>query len=75
MIDRRQFVSASLAMLSASRLTGQDAQWPSPVLDVHLHPRHGDDREIDHLLGAGITRTVLLPGLGSQERAHELSIK
>jgi len=75
MIDRRQFVSGSLAMLSASRLAGQDVQWPSPVLDVHLHPRHGDDREIDHLRGAGITRAVLLPSLGSQERARDLAIK
>ena len=75
MINRRQFVGGSLTTLSALRVAGQDVNWPSPVLDVHLHARHGDDREIDHLRGAGITRAVLLPGLGSQERAHDLSIQ
>jgi predicted TIM-barrel fold metal-dependent hydrolase len=65
MIDRRQFIGAALA---AARAAGQTATWPSPVLDVHLHPRHGDDHEIDHLHGAGIMRAVLLPSLGSEDR-------
>ena len=69
MMDRRQFLGTALA---ASRVMGQTAEWPSPVLDIHLHPRRGDDREIDHLHGAGITRAVLLPGLESQERAASL---
>ena len=42
------------------------------MLDVHFHPRHGEDREIDHLKGAGIAKAVLLPSLGSEERVRGL---
>ena len=38
------------------------------MLDVHFHPRHGEEREIDHLNGAGIAKAVFLPSLGSEER-------
>jgi len=75
MLDRRQFVGASLAALSGVRLKAQSQPqvWSSAVLDVHFHPRHGEDREIDHLRGAGIAKAVFLPSLGSEERVTRLT--
>ncbi|MDQ6701103.1 MAG: amidohydrolase family protein [Acidobacteriota bacterium] len=45
------------------------ASWGGPVLDIHLHPRREGDQELEHLQGSGVTRAVLLPGVGSEERA------
>jgi predicted TIM-barrel fold metal-dependent hydrolase len=73
MVDRRQFMGSVLAALSESRLGAQSPAWSSPVLDVHFHPRHGEDRELDHLKGAGITKAVFLPSLGSEERVVRLT--
>ena len=65
MLGRREFL-LSMAAAAASQ------PWGCPVLDIHLHPRRGSDREMDHLTGAGITRAVLLPGAGTEERAKGL---
>jgi len=68
MLDRRQFIGAAIAALRLDAQGPLAASWSSPVLDVHFHPRHGEDREIDHLKGAGIAKAVFLPSLGSEER-------
>lgn len=70
-MDRRQFLG-TVAAAAGSRVLAQTSAWPSPVLDVHFHPRHGEDREIDHLHGAGIARAVFLPGLGSEDRVRKV---
>ncbi len=73
MLDRRQFVGAALAAVRLGAQQAAPASWSSPVLDVHFHPRHGEVREIDHLKGAGISKAVFLPGLGSEERVRHLA--
>src|ERR1700733_15294030 len=70
-MDRRQFLG-TVAAAAGSRALAQGLAWPSPVLDVHFYPRHGEDREIDHLHGAGIARAVSLPGLGSEDRVKKV---
>jgi predicted TIM-barrel fold metal-dependent hydrolase len=67
MLHRREFLGAALAAIPLK------AEWSSPVLDIHFHPRHGDVREIDHLNGAGIAKAVFLPSLGSEERVARLA--
>lgn len=72
MIKRREFVGVALAGATAM---AQKQEWPSPVTDIHLHPRQGGAREIDHLNGAGITRAVLLPSVvwdGTVDRAKKV---
>jgi predicted TIM-barrel fold metal-dependent hydrolase len=64
-MNRRQF----LAALAATPLAAADTSWGGPVIDIHLHPRRGEAREIDHLEGSGVGMAVLLPGGGSEERA------
>ena len=44
-------------------------EWGSPVIDIHYHPGGAPGQEIRHADGAGITRAVLLPGAGAEERA------
>jgi predicted TIM-barrel fold metal-dependent hydrolase len=70
MMNRRQFVSTALG--AALEAKAQGPKWPSPVVDIHLHPRQGDAKEIDHLNGAGIARAVLLPGAASVDRAKQV---
>jgi predicted TIM-barrel fold metal-dependent hydrolase len=65
---RRQFITSALAA-AAIRGAAAESEWGSPVLDIHLHPRRDQSREIDHLEGSGVSRAVLLPGAGSEDRA------
>ncbi|MDQ6707718.1 MAG: amidohydrolase, partial [Acidobacteriota bacterium] len=68
MIDRRRFLQTALAASALPKLSGQST-WGGQILDIHLHPRRGGDKEWDHVQGSGVTNAVLLPGVGSEERA------
>ena len=63
MINRRHFLATAAAPLLA-----QDP-WPSPVIDIHLHPRRDGISSLDHVQGAGMTKAVLLTHLKDQDRA------
>lgn len=65
MINRRTFLAAAAAPLLA-----QDP-WPSPVIDIHLHPRRDGVSSLDHVQGAGMAQAVLLTHLKDQDRAEE----
>jgi predicted TIM-barrel fold metal-dependent hydrolase len=67
-MNRREF----LAIAGALPMLAADTPWGGPVLDIHLHPRRGSIHEIDHLEGSGVTRAVLLPGAGSDDRARSV---
>jgi hypothetical protein len=66
---RRQFIQGVLATAALSAGEAADTPWGNPVLDIHLHPRRDNPVEIDHLEGAGVRKAVLLPGVGSIQRA------
>lgn len=68
-IARRRFLQSALAAPAAAQLFSQDS-WGGPVLDIHLHPRREGDQELEHLRGSGVRMAVLLPGVGSEERAR-----
>lgn len=70
-ITRRTFLAAATA--AAAPLA---AEWPAPVLDLHLHTRSGSTMELAHLSGSGTTRAVLLPGGGdaAADRARNLAV-
>ena len=68
MIDRRRFLLSALAASATPKMLGQSS-WGGPILDIHLHPRREGDQELEHLRGSGVTKAVLLPSVGSEERA------
>jgi predicted TIM-barrel fold metal-dependent hydrolase len=70
-MNRREFVRAAAAL----PLLAQDSGWGARVLDIHLHPRRDPDKETGHLEGSGVTKAVLLPELGLDERARSLVAK
>jgi predicted TIM-barrel fold metal-dependent hydrolase len=47
------------------------AEWGSPVLDIHLHPRPTAEGSLAHLDGAGVTKAVLLTGAAAEDRAKQ----
>jgi uncharacterized protein len=63
MLTRRHLLSTFAAPLLA-----QNA-WPSPVIDVHLHPRRDGVPSFDHVQGAGMAKAVLLTRLQDAEVA------
>ncbi len=65
MVSRRLFLQSALAAAAPY-------EWGGPILDIHLHPRRGEEKETDHLEGSGVTNAVLLPGAGGEERASSL---
>ncbi|MEO8099875.1 MAG: amidohydrolase family protein [Acidobacteriota bacterium] len=61
MLDRRNFLMAGAAGVSALALRGQTAgEWGGPVIDIHHHWRRQVKSNYDHLDGAGITRALIL---------------
>ena len=81
-IGRREFLQAVAAATgavvptfrSAASVSGQaaaSAEWGSPVLDIHLHPRATVEGSLAHLDGSGVTRAVLLTGAAAEERAKQ----
>jgi predicted TIM-barrel fold metal-dependent hydrolase len=73
-ISRRQVLRGLAASPAAIALTAE-TEWPSPVLDIHLHPRRDGNSELNHLKGSGVTKAVLLTGLAAEERAKDLVTK
>ncbi|MEO7143295.1 MAG: amidohydrolase [Bryobacteraceae bacterium] len=73
MLSRRRFFESALAATSVPALIAQpgraSSEWGGPVLDIHLHPRRGDEKEIDHLNGSGVAKAVLLPSATGGDRA------
>jgi predicted TIM-barrel fold metal-dependent hydrolase len=74
LISRRQVIQGLVAG-PLSLAMAAETEWPSPVLDVHLHPRRDETTELDHLKGSGVTRAVLLTALSAEDRAKELVAK
>jgi len=77
MINRREFLgsmTATAAVTGAAGLRGQTAkpQWPSPVLDTHLHLRGNPESNFEHIEGCGVTRAVLLTAVQQEDRAKGL---
>jgi hypothetical protein len=76
-INRRRFLGSVAAAAAAARLDGQIAkpQWPSPVLDTHLHLRGNPESNFEHIQGCGATRAVLLTAVQQEDRAKGLMEK
>lgn len=70
MLSRRHFLTAA----TAAPLLAQKP-WPSPVIDIHLHPRRDGVSSLDHVTGAGMDKAVLLTNLRDAERAKEQMAK
>jgi uncharacterized protein len=71
---RRQFLQSVAVIATASRAGGQTpaaAEWGTPVLDIHLHPRANVEGNLLHVDGAGVTKAVLLAGANAEERAKQ----
>lgn len=66
---RRTFLKAAAGAACASLLSAEPNEWGTPVLDIHYHPGGDASQEIRHADGSGVTRAVLLPGTGAEERA------
>jgi len=80
MLNRREFVgsmSAAAIAIGRSRLDGQTAkpQWPSQVLDTHLHLRGNPESNFEHIEGCGVTRALLLTAVQQEDRAKGLMEK
>ena len=50
-------------------------QWPSPVLDTHLHLRGNPESNFEHIEGCGAARAVLLTAVQQEDRAKGLMEK
>jgi len=67
---RRTFLKTAAASLAGAELMqAEPNEWGSPVMDIHYHPGGDPGQEIRHADGSGVTRAVLLPGAGAEERA------
>jgi predicted TIM-barrel fold metal-dependent hydrolase len=80
MMNRREFlgsITTAVAIGSSTRLHAQTAtpQWPSQVLDTHLHLRGNPESNFDHIEGCGVTRAVLLTAVQQEDRAKGLMEK
>lgn len=67
-MNRRHFIGSSLAAAAFAQAQ-QQPLWPSKVIDIHLHPRSGDMKEIDHVRGTETSQAVLLPSAKNESRA------
>ena len=67
--DRRTFLTTAAGLACAGLTHGEPNEWGSPVMDIHYHPGGDPGQEIRHADGSGVTRAVLLPGTGAEERA------
>lgn len=77
-MNRRAFLGAAAAALGTNPLRGQAAvitEWPSPVLDAHLHLRGNPESNLEHIEGCGVRRAVLLTSVQQEERAKGLAEK
>jgi len=78
-MNRREFVAGAFAAGFASTmpLRGQTPkpQWPSPVMDAHLHLRGNPESNFEHIEGCGARRAVLLTSAQQEERAKGLMEK
>lgn len=78
MLNRRQFLAASMLATAATGLRAQTAaptEWGGPVLDIHSHLRQGPDANMIHMQGCGVTHAVLLSRLPASERVKEIQAK
>ena len=57
-------------MVAQRCLSAEPGEWGSPVMDIHYHPGGVPGQEIRHAYGSGVTRAVLLPGEGAEQRAR-----
>jgi uncharacterized protein len=76
-MDRRKFLGAASLGVFSQTLRGQTVkpQWPSPVLDAHLHLRGNPESNFEHIEGCGAQRAVLLTAAQQEERAKALMEK
>jgi predicted TIM-barrel fold metal-dependent hydrolase len=77
MMNRREFLGSITVVCAAARLEGQAAkpQWPSQVLDTHLHLRGNPESNFEHIEGCGVARAVLLTAVQQEDRATGLMEK
>src|SRR5437588_6298586 len=75
MISRRQFLSTTAAVSTASLLAQQRYEWGGPVLDIHLHLRADGESNLAHINGSGVTKAVLLTRVQSVDRSKALAEK
>jgi len=68
-MDRRTLVKAVGALAIPALLSAEPNEWGTPVIDIHYHPGGEAGQEIRHADGSGVTRAVLLPGNGAEQRA------
>jgi predicted TIM-barrel fold metal-dependent hydrolase len=73
-INRRDFLASALAACAVRSLTARQApaaDWPSPVIDIHLHLRPAVAANLAHMDGSGVTKAVLLANVNASDRATE----
>ena len=71
MVSRRRFLGMAGAVAVLPRWTGgrqPNAEWVSPVFDLHFHVRGRPADNIAHLDGAGIAKANLLTRMASAEQ-------
>jgi len=78
-MNRREFMSVAAGAVAARVADAQIAavitEWPSPVLDAHLHLRGNPESNFEHIEGCGVRRAVLLTPVQQEERAKGLAEK
>src|SRR5947209_7821111 len=73
MISRRQFLSTTAAVSTASLFAQEKYEWGGPVLDIHLHLRGDGESNLAHINGSGVTKAVLLTRVQSVEQSRALA--
>lgn len=62
-MNRRQFLGTAITAAALANLhstaTAQ-SEWGGPILDIHFHLRQGQDANMVHMNGCGVTNAVLL---------------
>ena len=74
MLNRRRFLSrlsesvAATAALTPNIAAQSGSEWPSPVLDIHLHLKPNDGN-FEHIEGSGVRQAILLSSVEQDDVA------
>ncbi len=74
MLNRRRFLSrlsesvAATAALTPNIAAQSGSEWPSPVLDIHLHLKPNDGN-FEHIEGSGVRQAILLTSVEQDDVA------
>jgi predicted TIM-barrel fold metal-dependent hydrolase len=74
MLHRREFLGAAAAAAIAT-LRAQPPEWPSKVIDLHLHLRPQIESNVTHMDGCGVTMANLLSRANSAAQVQAAQAK